>query len=172
MFGFHIGLPNELLAKDMTEKIKKLKYIVMWVFGVAMYARSLISSYTAGQRSMFYFLLAGIPFFFLCWGLNVLLFGKDIRDISKNLTAAEREGLTQLATLRGVRIGVLVAPFILACGFLYAFLGLRAILPGLILFGLLMVIAVPNMILHHKKMKAFMYSTEYAKKQEYEKRSA
>jgi hypothetical protein len=156
----------------MTVKNKKLKSIVMWVFVIAMYARSLISSYTAGRQHLFYFLLAGIPFFFLCWGLNDLLSGKDIRDISKNLTVTEREELTRLATSRGVRIGILAAPFILVCGFLYAFLGPRAILSCLILFGLLMVIAVPNMISHHKKMKAFMYSTEYAKKQEYGRRSA
>ena len=114
----------------MAAKARKLKCIVMWGFILTMYANSLVSSYTAGRQRMFYFLLAEIPFFFLCWCLSILLSGKDIRDISKNLTDAEREESRRLAASYGGRMGLFVGgPFAIVFGFLHTFLGSRTYLP-------------------------------------------
>jgi hypothetical protein len=149
----------------MTAKTKKLNYIALWVFALAMYVRSLISSHTDDRQFMFYFLLAQIPLVFLCWGLNTLLSGKDIREISKNLTPAEREESTRLAASYGSKMGLFIAaPFAVICGFLYAVLGFRTVLPYAILFCLFIIIVTPFMILHRKKMKVFIFSTDYAKK--------
>ena len=157
----------------MTTRTRKVKYIAMWGFILVIYATSLVSSYTAGRQRMFYVLLAQIPFVFLCWGLSILLAGKDMRDISRNLTESEREESRRLAESYGTRTGLFIAgPFAIVFGFLHVFLGIRTYLPYLLLFCLLMIVALPFMVLHRRKMKVFMYSTDYAKQQRCDRESA
>ncbi|MBC8206123.1 MAG: hypothetical protein ISR84_00315 [Kiritimatiellales bacterium] len=148
----------------MRVKTKNIKHIILWIFALIMYVRALIFSYTEDRQLMFCFLLAQIPLFLICWGLNTLLSGKDIRDISKNLTPLEREESIRLAASYGSKIGIfLAAPCAIISGCLYAF-GIRTILPYALLFCLFMIILTPVIILQRRKMKAFMYSTDYAKK--------
>ena len=142
----------------------------MWGFILAMYAHSLVTSYTGGRDRTFYLLLATIPFVFLCWALSILLSGKDIRDRYKNLTDSEREESRQLAESYGARMGLFIAgPFAIVCSVFYAFLGIRTFLPYVLLFCLLIIVAAPFMVLHRQKMRTFMYSTEYAKQHGHDK---
>ena len=109
-----------------------------------------------------------IPFFFICWGLSILWAGKDLRDISRHLTETEREQSIRLAQLYGGKVGLFIAvPFATVCGFFYAFLVIRTILPYVLLFCFFMTIGAPFVILHRKKTKAFMFSTDYAKQHGY-----
>jgi len=147
--------------------------VLRWVFILGVYVFSLVSTYTTRQERMFYLLLAQIPFIFLCWGLSRLLPGGTIRDIAKHLTDEERAESTRLAQSYGGTMGLFVAgPFAVLCTSLYMFWGIKSILPYVGLFCIVMALAAPFMFSNWKKMRAFMFSTEYARNQGYNKESA
>ena len=157
----------------MIKQASKLKRMAVWVFICGMYTHSLFTSYVAGRQRDFYLLLGLIPFVFLCWGLNILMTGKDLWRISQNLTGAEREERTRLAESYGKRMGMLIGgPLVFIYGFVYMVLGLRTILPYAVLFCFFAIIAAPFIVRQRRKMKSFMYSTEYALEQGYNKESA
>jgi hypothetical protein len=141
--------------------------MLRWLFILGVYAFSLVSTYTAGQKHMFYLLLAQIPFVFLCWGLSRLISGGTIRDIAKHLTDEERAESTRLAQSYGGRMGLFVAgPFAVLCTWLHMSWGIKSILPYVGLFCVVMALAAPFMFRNWKKMRAFMLSTDYARKQQ------
>lgn len=169
-----------MLAGNMTTRKTKLKHIanqiftiIVLIFMLATYTHSLFASYNAGKQRKFYLLLAFIPFFFLSWGLNILLIGKDLRKISKNLTNLEKKESTRMAESFGGRMGMfVVGPFVIISLVTYETYGLQTILPYVVLVCLFFIITTPFTVLQRRRMKTFMFSTEYAVKQGYNKESA
>jgi len=108
------------LAGNMKSQKQIIGTVLQWVFILGVYVYALVSSYNTGRQRMFYLLLAQIPFFFICWGLSILLSGRTVRDISKHLTQEERAESTRLARSYGGKMGIFVAaPFALLCAWLH-----------------------------------------------------
>jgi apolipoprotein N-acyltransferase len=138
-----------------------------------MYVFILVSSYKTGEQRRFYFLLAQITLFFLGWGISLLLSGKTLRDIAKHLTEEERAESTRLARSYGGKMGLFVVGlFTILFTWLRTMFDVRGILPYAGLFCIVMVLAAPFIFRHRKKMKDFMFSTEYAREQGYNKEPA
>jgi hypothetical protein len=141
-----------------------VKRILLWIFILAMYGQFLFTSYTDGRWRTFYMWLALVPFALLCWGISILLSGRETRDIYKHMTEEEREELGRVSASYGGIMGLLLAgPLAAACGVLYFFFGVRSLLPYLLLFCVLMVVAAPFMWRQHRKTREFIYATEYAR---------
>ena len=161
-----------MLAKIMTTRKQQYGTVLQWVFILGVYTYTIMSVYTSGQMRFLYLLLAFIPLLLLGWGLSLLLSGRIVREISKHLTDEERAESARLARSYGDKIGVYVAIPALLCGWLFAFWGVRSALPYVGIFCLFMLLASPFMFRHWKQMRTFMLSTEYAKRQGYNKESA
>lgn len=147
--------------------------MLQWCFILGLYMFFLVSSYRTGQQRTFYLLLAQVPFVMLCWGLSLLLSGSTVREISKHLTQEERAESTRLVQSYGGKMGLFVAgPFAILCIWLRMSWGITSILPYVGIFCIVLALAAPFMYSHWKKMRAFMLSTEYAREQGYNKKSA
>jgi hypothetical protein len=170
----HLKRERHTLAEKMMKDKKRMKMsVARWLFIIANYLFALVYSYTGGRQRMFYLLLAQIPLLFLVWGLSRLLAGGVMRDIAKHLTDQEREESTRLAEEYGGKMGMYAAaPFAILCAMLYMLWGVTSILPYVAVFFIFIILVSPFMIKHWKKTRAFMLSTEYAKKQGYNNESA
>jgi len=146
------------------------KIILQWSFRIGFYLFCLVTAYIDGRKHMFYLLLLPIPLLFLGWGLFRLLSDGTISNITKNFTDEERAESSRLAQSYIGKMGIFVlAPFAIICTLFYMLYGVTSIIPYIILFCIVMVFAAPFMFKQWKTMRAFTLSTEYAKKQGYNK---
>lgn len=138
--------------------------IMQWFVILGIYAFVLTSSYRTGQQHTFHLLLMSILLVPLCWGLSILLTGKDAREISKHLTPEEREKSIQMERSYGGKMGLFFAgPFAGLCALLRTW-GIQSALPYIGLFCIMAILISPFAVHHWKEMRAFMLSTEYARK--------
>jgi hypothetical protein len=125
-----------------------------------------------------------IPFAFVCWGLSWLLAGSRNREIYANLTADERERLTQMARAYGLRmvargLPVVGLPMLVAYSVGLVLLGPRGMFDyllgnqaqvlaaALVLLLVGLCILFPAMIKQRRAMMAFFRQTEYARRKGY-----
>jgi hypothetical protein len=140
--------------------------------------------YLAGFRLWALLSLAFIPLCFGCWATSLLLTGSRNRELYANLTAHEREVLTEIIRAYARRIVLWTLPVLLLMplGVVFATFaqprnpegmfeylvehqGQLAVV-GLMVLGGAALLCLPTIIKRRRVVMAFLAQTEYAKRQE------